>query len=298
MDRLDFAILTTVIRDPFASWRDIGERVGVSGTAVRNRVQRLREDGIFHGWRVLPAAEIFDRVPVLMVFDPDQPTRQQAHRALEADPVVWTRLHHDGTVGVYAYTEDIDAMPPEELVELYGAEPAIDVQTRVPVDPPGDPVLSPLDWRVLEHLIPDPRMELTELADRTGLSHKTVRRRRDALWGDNLIYVGPQLDEGAEAGLMIYHLFVETESVDALERVQAFLERGRPYARLQEPPGLLLVCRAQGYEDALEDTSTVQALDEVVDTRFTVTLTNRAASDRMVEWVQERLEDWDRASSD
>lgn len=241
------------------------------------------------------AAQIFDRVPVLMVFDPDPSTREQAHQALEIDPVVWARLHHDGTVGVYAYAEDLDAMPPEGLVELYGSTPEMGVETRVPLHPPDDPVLSPLDWRVLEHLIPQPRIDVTELADKTGLSRKTVKGRRDELSEDNLLHVGPQLDEGAEAGLMFYHLFVETESPEAFTTVQQVLEQGEPYARLSEPPGLLMFCYAEGYEEALADTSAVRGLNEVTETRFTVTLTNRCASGRLVSWVQDRIQSWDQA---
>ncbi|MFJ1895068.1 MULTISPECIES: Lrp/AsnC family transcriptional regulator [unclassified Streptomyces] len=59
MDRLDREILGVLQEDARISYRDLGERVGLSANAAADRVRRLRRDGVIRGFTVIidPAAD-------------------------------------------------------------------------------------------------------------------------------------------------------------------------------------------------------------------------------------------------
>ena len=50
IDALDRAILAALLQDGRASWRELGERVGLVPTATADRVRRLERDGVIRGY--------------------------------------------------------------------------------------------------------------------------------------------------------------------------------------------------------------------------------------------------------
>jgi Lrp/AsnC family leucine-responsive transcriptional regulator len=61
MDQIDATILSTLMNEGREAWSRLGERVGLTGPAVAERVKRLEERGIIRGYAALvaPAAAGF-----------------------------------------------------------------------------------------------------------------------------------------------------------------------------------------------------------------------------------------------
>lgn len=57
MDTTDVAILSLLVRDGREAWARIGERVGLTGPAVAERVRRLEQQGVVRGYAALLAPE-------------------------------------------------------------------------------------------------------------------------------------------------------------------------------------------------------------------------------------------------
>lgn len=57
MDTTDVAILSLLLRDAREAWARIGERVGLTGPAVAERVRRLEQQGVVRGYAALLAPE-------------------------------------------------------------------------------------------------------------------------------------------------------------------------------------------------------------------------------------------------
>ena len=53
IDENDNQIIDILSKDARASYSDIGSRIGLSRTAVKNRIQRLEEDGIIVGYKAV-----------------------------------------------------------------------------------------------------------------------------------------------------------------------------------------------------------------------------------------------------
>ncbi len=61
MDEIDRRIVALLIDDGRASYRELGERVGLSAPAVKRRVDRLLEDGVIAGIGARVSAAAMDR---------------------------------------------------------------------------------------------------------------------------------------------------------------------------------------------------------------------------------------------
>ena len=59
LDPVDERILRLLVRNARATWREVGEVVGLSANAVAQRVRRLEESGAVRGWTAVldPALE-------------------------------------------------------------------------------------------------------------------------------------------------------------------------------------------------------------------------------------------------
>ena len=57
MDSIDSTIVTTLLSDGREPWARIGERVGLTGPAVAERVRRLEERGVIRGYAAVVAPE-------------------------------------------------------------------------------------------------------------------------------------------------------------------------------------------------------------------------------------------------
>lgn len=53
IDEKDNAIINLLLKDARMSYSDIGEQVGLSRTAVKNRISALEESGLIGGYRVI-----------------------------------------------------------------------------------------------------------------------------------------------------------------------------------------------------------------------------------------------------
>ena len=59
LDAVDERILRLLVRNARATWREVGDAVGLSANAVAQRVRRLEEQGAVRGWTAVldPALE-------------------------------------------------------------------------------------------------------------------------------------------------------------------------------------------------------------------------------------------------
>lgn len=100
LDAVDERILRLLVRNARATWREIGDVVGLSANAVAQRVRRLEQAGVVRGWTAVldpaidgPAATAL--VSLKVTTDADVP---QLEAAMGALPCVTEVLDLSGTV--------------------------------------------------------------------------------------------------------------------------------------------------------------------------------------------------------
>jgi len=165
VDSKDFQLLAALHENARQSFRALGSRVSLSAPAVRDRLRALEKRGIIQGYWVTPDPTIFDRQD-LLVFYQDERTREEAVKALAVRDVAFVAWKVDGGLTVQVWPRN-QKESLEELARMLG-EPS----GQALAEHPPHRSLSLADWRIIDVLIDDPRIELERLCKSTGLSPK------------------------------------------------------------------------------------------------------------------------------
>lgn len=134
LDAIDRALVDALAVDGRATFRDLGQSVGLSPTATADRVRRLRQNGVIKGFRAVVDAERLGRVveaavDVRLESGADRPTFAAVLRDL---PAVVEAVH---VTGQYDYmlrlfctgTAELDSV----LTALKEKGGVVDSQTRL-----------------------------------------------------------------------------------------------------------------------------------------------------------------------
>ena len=261
MDSKDFQLLAALHDNARQSYRALGSRVSLSAPAVRDRLQALEKTGIIQGYWVTPDPTIFDRQD-LLVFYHDERTREEAVKALSVKDVAFVAWKVDGGLTVQLWPRN-QKESLEELTRVLG-EPSGQALAEHPPHPP----LSLADWRIIDALIDDPRIELELLCKSTGLSPKTVRKHMSSMIREEVIYITPRLGTLSGSGELIYHLMVDGKAV--FGELRRTLGDAVLVNETKDPPMKYLLCRAHDLADVTSRTAQTSKLPGVRFVRVTL----------------------------
>ena len=280
MDSKDFQLLAALHENARQSYRVLGSRVSLSAPAVRDRLQALEKRGIIQGYWVTPDPTIFDRQD-LLVFYQDDRTREEALRALSVRDVAFVAWKVDGGLTVQLWPRN-QKESLEELTRTMG-EPSGQALAEHPPHPP----LSLADWRIIDVLLDDPRIELELLCKSTGLSPKTVRKHLSGMLREEEIYITPRLGTLSGSGELVYHLMVDGKA--ALSELRRVLGDAVLVNETKEPPMKYLLCRAHDLADVTSRTAQTSKLPGVRSVRVTLNREILVATEFVHSLVRERI---------
>ena len=280
MDSKDFQLLAALHENARQSYRALGNRVSLSAPAVRDRLQTLEKRGIIQGYWVTPDPTIFDRQD-LLVFYQDERTREEAVKALSVRDVAFVAWKVDGGLTVQLWPRN-QKESVEELTRALGAPSGQALAEHLP-----HPPLSLADWRIIDVLIDDPRIELERLCKSTGLSPKTVRKHLSGMLREEEIYITPRLGTLSGSGELVYHLMVDGKA--ALSELRRVLGDAVLVNETKEPPMKYLLCRAHDLADVTSRTAQTSKLPGVRSVRVTLNREILVATEFVHSLVRERI---------
>lgn len=221
MDTRDVALLSALFRQPRAGYAELGARLGLSANAVKARVRRLGAEGVLQGFAVTPAPELLGMGEGLLVFTDVQDIAEREEDILrnlpDAPGVRFVDVGIDGTVLVWAYARDAADW---ERVERAAVSVVGKAPSRAAFRPcPASLEAAPTEWRLIRALLPDGRATLGDLARRSGLSAKTVKRRLASLLRAGSIRVEPVLSPSEASGLVLFSMHVQMKPEGRIEDV-------------------------------------------------------------------------------
>src|SRR5437660_11355392 len=162
-------------------------------------------------------------------------------RALQTDPVVWAGFDVDRSSHAHAYATAPDAAAPPELVKALG-EPSFAVPPPFSEATAAEAAVSSIDLRILAVLMRQPRAPLKEIADATGLSAKTVRRHREAMFANGSFMLFPVIHAAQARGLVLYNAYAQGAAVPSnVQHILSALPRCRLITTMTNTPGVLLI---------------------------------------------------------
>ena len=194
----------------------MGRKFGMTANAVKKRVNKLVESGTIHSFVVYLSPAMADvEIFLAIVSTAGMKSEDTTLANIVEDPHVFSagRLS-DGTCIVFAEYEGTEN---EVRLERFLQEIDGIIGTKIHKlrSPRGKKVVfKPLHLRVLQCLIEDPRMPATDVAERTGLTPRRVRRIISQLVEEGGLNFVARLNLNAGPGV-IYYAQIEWDETKA-----------------------------------------------------------------------------------
>lgn len=288
MDGRDFQLLSLLYQDPLRSHAALGRALGVTPAAARRRLARLQARGVLRGFWALPSASALGLEERILAFEGGRWGERDVRRTLAVPGVVWVARKHDGDLTVQTFTKAGSAAAGRAVSSILGRPPA---RTHASHGQPlGDAGrLDRLDWRVMAAVVADPTASVGQLAVATGLSAKTVRKRREAMRTAGLLDIQPLLGSLEEEGMLLFHVGVFSRKPLAWKAVKAAEPSTVLVHRIDDPPSLYLFCHAPDLGAAFALQDRLRSIAGVTEVRPSINRELLVNVPRLQAWVNERL---------
>lgn len=250
LDAVDAVLVRELQRDGRATFQALADRVGLSRTAVRTRVQQLLDSGTVRVVGIVHAAVVGTGAIGHLAIDVDGPARHVveavarrsatwfASLAAGAHPVT-AELRVRDDAALAAEVDAVRGLPGVRGVEVFRVISVIKDTQSVVTELP-DITLDEIDWRLLRELTRDGRTPYTRLAEVVELSQAATRARAVRLMRSGVIRVTGIVDSstigsGELAGVGIR---ISSDIATAVSRIAAM-------------PGVTYVVTGFGRHDVL-----------------------------------------------
>ena len=178
LDELDRNILTDLERNCRVSYQELSRKYGISANAIRRRILNLEETGVIAGYSIAlaPAMTGTDSLFGLLSTDGSRDEVEMVDAIGSSKYVLAAAAYSDGA---YALVAEYNG--PEELHELGTFLRTLDsvekAQLHTFIRSWGSEMkLTKTHLRVLDPLLEDPRLPIVDIAQKTGLTARRVRR--------------------------------------------------------------------------------------------------------------------------
>jgi DNA-binding Lrp family transcriptional regulator len=186
MDNIDVALIQLLLANSRRSYGELAEQFGLSVNAVHKRIQALIEAGIIRKFTAKVSTLAANGINVFISGTSQLATMQNLPDKMRTQgSIYWLAIGGAKYLYVGAYLKDITELEP--IVSYVKKEAKIEEPTIGIMDIPAVPFISnsksidrklcDLDYRIIHSLRDNARKAISEVAEETGVSAKTVRRR-------------------------------------------------------------------------------------------------------------------------
>jgi DNA-binding Lrp family transcriptional regulator len=289
VDDRDFAILSQLRKNPFASYETLGRGIGLSGKAVKARIEALEKGKVLTSLQAVPAAQVFGRFPRLFFFKQPAASWERLNDAIEIDPAVFATLDANRNVGVLIYDSSHSSRPPEELTALLGP---VEFEATPLYPYPATELSRPVslaELKVLRMLVADLRVPLGDISRSTGMSQKVARRTRNRLLDLGLFQVQPIFQSARSSRILMYELHVHSSDVSVLARVKENLPKSA-FINQWENFAMIFSCWADSIAEVYETERRVKGEPGVSGVRVKFHTRAILSSSRLTSWIDKEIQ--------
>lgn len=230
MDKLDIKILSILLDNCRESDRQIGKKIGISGGAVKSRIQKMKKNGVIEKFtlKIEPPVLGYNLFYVVVTGENIEDVLKQA--SLVGKPFLVVPCIGGITVCGIVVSENIEQkielaknlMKDVKVLSIFQAE-NIGMQSS----------FTKTDLEIIEKLIKNPRIRIEDLAKVTKLSTKTVTRALEKFQKNDAIVFTLIYDPVKLSGYIPYAIIVGVN--ENLEEELKILEKKFSGSFLQKP---------------------------------------------------------------
>jgi len=230
MDKLDMKILSILLDNCREPDRQIGKKIGITGGAVKSRIQRMEKNGVIEKFtlKIEPPVLGYNLFYVVVTGQNQEDVLKQA--SLVGEPFLVVPCVGGITVCGIVVTENIkqkielakNLMKDVRVLSIFQAE-----NIGIPTN------FTRTDLEIIEKLIKNPRIKIEDLAKLTKLSTKTVTRALEKFHKDDAIVFTLIYDPVKLSGYIPYAIIVGVK--ENLEEILVNLKKTFSGSFLQKP---------------------------------------------------------------
>ena len=286
VDERDFLILSQIRKYPFSSYETLGRGIGLSGKAVKTRIESLESAKVLTSLQAMPAAQVFRRSPRLFFFKQPIASFEKLQSAIEIDPAVFATADVNRNVAVLAYDGASSLGPPEALIALLGP---VDSEVTPLFPYPRKELSRPVslvELEVLRMLVLNLRAPVAEISEATGLSQKVVKKARRRLLDEGLFQVQPILQSARSSRILMYEVHVYSDDDSVLLRVKQTLPKS-VFINQWEHAAVILSCWADSIAEVFETERRLRNQAGVSGVRVKFHARTVLSTHRLISWIDE-----------
>lgn len=207
LDRIDRIIVNEMYLNCRASYRYLAQKTGLSPNAAKNRLARLIEGGLLSRPVVNLRLEMIDaEYAIAIVYTDGTENSREFVSQIGEIPMVWnvSALVSVNGGAYLVWSQFSGSVMQAELGALLrglAEVQEVELYTVLKIAQGNKVEFSKIQLRVLRCLIQDPRMQISELAQMTGMAPKTVRRALKELTDSGALWFSYRFNPAA-AGLV------------------------------------------------------------------------------------------------
>jgi DNA-binding Lrp family transcriptional regulator len=208
----------------------MGRNLGMTANAIKKRVKKLVDNGTIHNFVVYLSFAMIDAESFLAILTPDTSNiEEEILKEVVKNPHVFsTGSLSDGTCIVFAEYEGKSGMSEFDQF-LKGLRKVTQYEMHTLRSPRGHKVeFKPLEIRVLKSLVDDPRAPATDIAEKTGLTPRRVRKIIQHLLDNGGVHFVTRLNLNAGPGVIYYAQIRWDENKGDYHDVELWLEKEFP----------------------------------------------------------------------
>jgi DNA-binding Lrp family transcriptional regulator len=232
LDEIDRQILAALARNCRITYQELSRRHGISANAIRRRIMNLEETGEISSYVVSLSAGMIGSNQIFGYLTSDG-SRDEVEMIdqIGSHPNITAAAAYSN--GTYAFVANHDTT--QEMHELSSflrnIKSVIDAEIHPTIISPGQKMeLTKLHLRILRFLVEDPRLSVVEIANKSGLTARRVRRLLGQLEESRAVHFKALVELGAASSIPFIARIRWNERSTSYERIIDLLEKKYPLA--------------------------------------------------------------------
>ncbi len=270
------------------SYSNISRRLGVDEETIRTRVNRAKEHGFLPAWLMMLNPLLINCREAHLDLEVREEERKEEAiskiKKLEGLYYIDDFRGKEIMVGIY-YKDNESLARKIEVIESICSSPKLALWNS-PFPKP-DVQMSRLDWRIINAMKNDARMDLEEVAKSLGVSARTVQRRLTAMKDGRAVYLSRPPNVSVVGGLMCNFLvyYPDKDKKRAADRVilSTFPRVGASDTSPEQFSTFGISC--ENFADADKATKTIKAIEGVESVRMRIVREIIVCED----WLREQI---------
>lgn len=233
MDSIDKRILLALDENCRLSYQALGERTGLTATAIRKRMDRLIETGVIEEFSVILKPAMMDSdYLVALVFTDGSEDEEEFMELVGSNPLIiqvgqvvtgvgrlyFLQCEYKGAEGLQSLASFIRTLDSVNDAELH----TILVQRGEKFK------IKKLHLKVLKYLLEDARMQVGQLAEQTGLTARRVGRAIQEMLDSNAVWFAARWNLSLGNNSEFYLKITYDEQTSGIEEIDRWFREAFP----------------------------------------------------------------------